>query len=228
MSEVHGGIPSVTSPAAPHAAAEVIPHGAPRLRLDRTPPLSVAAPVLDDDQRRVVAHRAGPMLVLAGPGTGKTTTLVEAMVERLTGADRLRPDEVLGLTFGRKAAQEWRERVTARVGGGMVPTVATFHSFSYALVRQQSDPEAFLDPLRLLSGPEQELRLRELLTHSVRDGRLDWPRELTAALGTRGLAAEVRAVVARARALGLDPADLEQLAPHAGDLGPAWRAVLRA
>jgi superfamily I DNA/RNA helicase/RecB family exonuclease len=206
-------------------AADAGPRTAPRLQLDRTPPLAVAAPALDDDQRRVVAHRRGPMLVLAGPGTGKTTTLVEAMVDRLQGEDRLRPDEVLGLTFGRKAAQEWRDRVTARVGGGLVPTVATFHSFSYALVRQQSDPEAFLEPLRLLSGPEQELRLRELLTNSVRDGRLDWPRELTAALGTRGLAAEVRAVVAKARALGLDPTDLEELAPYAGELGSAWRAV---
>ena len=43
------------------------------------------------EQRQVVAHRRGPMLVLAGPGTGKTTTLVEAMVERLQGPDRLRP-----------------------------------------------------------------------------------------------------------------------------------------
>nr|MDA8436513.1 UvrD-helicase domain-containing protein [Actinomycetales bacterium] len=198
-----------------------------RLVLDRTPPLPVDPPELDDDQRRVVAHRRGPLLVLAGPGTGKTTTLVEAMVARLQGPDALRPDEVLGLTFGRRAAQEWRDRVTARIGGGVVPAVSTFHAFSYALVRQQSDTEAFLEPLRLLSGPEQELRLRELLTHSVRDGRLDWPDGLAAAVGTRGLAAEVRAVVARARALGLDPADLEALAPYAGELGPAWRAVGR-
>jgi len=213
------------TPSAPHAAADATSRTPPRLTLDRTPPLSATAPELDAEQRQVVAHRRGPLLVLAGPGTGKTTTLVEAMVDRLQGPDRLRPDEVLGLTFGRKAAQEWRDRVTARVGGGLVPTVATFHSFSYALVRQQSDPEAFLEPLRLLSGPEQELRLRELLTHSVRDGRLDWPAGLTAALGTRGLAVEVRSVVAKARALGLDPTDLEALAPYAGELGPAWRAV---
>jgi superfamily I DNA/RNA helicase/RecB family exonuclease len=197
------------------------------LQLDRTPPLAVGAPELDDEQRRVVAHRSGPLLVLAGPGTGKTTTLVEAMVARLTASDgdALRPDQVLGLTFGRRAAQEWRQRVTARIGGGLVPTVTTFHSYAYALVRSQADPEAFQDPLRLLSGPEQELRLRELLEGSVRDGRLDWPPDLTAALGTRGLAAEVRAVVAKARALGLDPGDLEALAAHADDLGPAWRAV---
>ncbi len=198
---------------------------APRLVLDRTPPLSLAAPPLDEQQRSVLAHGAGPLLVLAGPGTGKTPTLVEAMVARLQGPDAVRPDEVLGLTFGRRAAIEWRERVTARLGGGVIPTVTTFHSFAYALVRQAADPEAFAEPLRLLSGPEQEQRLRELLTGAVADGRLAWPQDLSAALGTRGLAAEVRAVVARARALGLDPWDLEAAAAQAGPLGPAWHAV---
>jgi hypothetical protein len=53
--------------------------------LDRRPPSSAAAPRLDPDQSRVVAHGSGPLLVLAGPGTGKTTTLVEAMVARLGG-----------------------------------------------------------------------------------------------------------------------------------------------
>ena len=56
------------------------------------------APVLDDDQQRVVDHEGGPLLVLAGPGTGKTTTLVEAIVDRIEtrGAD---PAQVLALTF---------------------------------------------------------------------------------------------------------------------------------
>ena len=199
--------------------------GVPRLVLDRTPPLSASAPSLDPEQRRVVSHRQGPLLVLAGPGTGKTTTLVEAMVARVRGPGAVRADQVLGLTFGRRAALEWRERVTARLGGGVVPTVTTFHSFAYALVRQSADPEAFAEPLRLLSGPEQEARLRELLTGAVSDGRLAWPAELTAALGTRGLACEVRAVVAKARALGLDPGDLEGLARQSGAVGPAWKAV---
>jgi len=200
---------------------------APHLVLDRGRPFAVAPPTLDEQQQQVLAHRRGALLVLAGPGTGKTTTLVEAMVDRLGGPDALRPEQILGLTFGRKAAHEWRERVTARVGGGLVPTVSTFHSFAYSLVRAYADPLAYLEPLRLLSGAEQEARLRELLQGSVRDGRLDWPRELTAALGTRGLAAEVRAVVAKARALGLDPDDLEALAGHAQVLGPAWAAVGR-
>lgn len=197
----------------------------PALTLDRAGPLWARSPQLDEDQRRVVAHHGGPLLVLAGPGTGKTTTLVETMVARLSGPSALRPDQVLGLTFGRRAAQEWRERVVARLGGGLTPSVTTFHSFSYALVRGQADDDGFLVPPRLLSGPEQELRLRELLQGSVRDGRLAWPAELQAALGTRGLAGEVRAFVARARAVGLDPPDLERIGADAGALGPAWRAL---
>ncbi|MEO6821045.1 MAG: ATP-dependent DNA helicase [Candidatus Nanopelagicales bacterium] len=197
----------------------------PTLSLDRAAPLSVLPPALDEDQLRVVAHRGGPLLVLAGPGTGKTTTLVEAMVARLAGPDALRADQVLGLTFGRRAAQQWREQVVARLGGGLTPTVTTFHSFSYALVRRQADSDAFVAPPRLLSGPEQELRLRELLQGSVRDGRLAWPAQLRAALGTRGLAAEVRAFVARARSIGLDPLDLELIGATAGELGPAWRSL---
>lgn len=200
---------------------------APTLVRGPGPAPAVGPPALDAEQRRVVEHRGGPLLVLAGPGTGKTTTLVEAMVARLGGPAPLRPEQVLGLTFGRKAAQEWRERVTARLGGGLVPTVTTFHSFSYALVRQHADPQAYTAPPRLLSGPEQELRLRELLEGSVRDGRLEWPERLRAALGTRGLATEVRAVVARARALGLDPVDLQRIGAGAGELGPGWSAVGR-
>ena len=197
----------------------------PTLTLDRSRPLPVDPPQLDEDQQRVVAHQSGPLLVLAGPGTGKTTTLVEAMVQRLQGDHPLAADQVLGLTFGRKAALEWKQRVTARLGGGLIPTVTTFHSFAYACVRAQSDPEVFAEPLRLLSGAEQEARLRELLQGSVRDGSLQWPTELAAALGTRGLAAEVRALIAKVRSLGLDPEDLAALAGQTQGIGPVWRAV---
>ena len=53
------------------------------------PGAPAAAPVLDDDQQRVVDHPGGPLLVLAGPGTGKTTTLVEAIARRIESAARV-------------------------------------------------------------------------------------------------------------------------------------------
>src|ERR1019366_4526405 len=55
----------------------------PSYRLVRRPAPAAAAPRLDDAQQRVVSHSAGPLLVLAGPGTGKTTAIVEAVVERI-------------------------------------------------------------------------------------------------------------------------------------------------
>src|SRR5215467_2219720 len=72
-----------------------------------------AAPRLDEAQQRVVDHQGGPLLVLAGPGTGKTTTIVEAVAERIErrGAN---PERILVLTFSRKAAGELRDRITAR------------------------------------------------------------------------------------------------------------------
>ena len=75
------------------------------------------APALDEAQQAVVDHAGGPLLVLAGPGTGKTTTIVETVVDRVTrrGID---PDRVLVLTFSRKAAGELRERRPRTAAGG--------------------------------------------------------------------------------------------------------------
>ena len=163
---------------------------------------SAAAPVLDEAQQAVVDHRGGPLLVLAGPGTGKTTTLVEAIVERIEqrGAD---PGSVLALTFSRKAAEQLRDRVTARLGRTTSQTIcATFHSFAYGLIRRYSPPDLYAGPLRLLSAPEQDVVLRELLLDTPES--VDWPPALRRALGTRGFAHEVAAVLGRAREKGLD------------------------
>jgi superfamily I DNA/RNA helicase/RecB family exonuclease len=172
----------------------------------------------------VVDHPGGPLLVLAGPGTGKTTTLVEAVARRVAaGAD---PERILVLTFSRKAAVDLRDRLTARLAGAG-PRATTFHSFAYAFLRAHQDRELFAEPLRLLSGPEQDLYLRELLAghrELERSGRgLDWPDELRACLTTRGFADELRAVLARSRELGLDPDTLGDFARRTGR--PDWAAA---
>jgi superfamily I DNA/RNA helicase len=192
--------------------------------LDMAPAPPVQSPVLDEEQQRVVDHRSGPLLVLAGPGTGKTTTIVEAICGQLADPHApLTHDAVLALTFGRRAATELRDRVTARLGGGLVPTVATFHSFAYALLRRTDRPEDYLSPPRLMSGAEEDVRIRELLKGAVADGDVDWPDDLVGALPTLGLANEVRAVLARARELGLEGGDLRRIGLSSGR--PAWAAV---
>jgi len=183
-------------------------------RLVRQLPLPAAPVTPDAAQQRVLDHAGGPLLVLAGPGTGKTTTLVEAVARKVESG--IPAEQVLVLTFSRKAAGELRDRITARLG---VPTAGpsawTFHAFCYALVRAHQPKEAYGEPLRLLSGPEQDVALRDLLRGSLELGRR-WPATLRAALGTRGLAEEVRALLSRAREVGLDPDQLAALAVREG------------
>ncbi|GGT39753.1 hypothetical protein GCM10014713_36860 [Streptomyces purpureus] len=192
----------------------------------RTPPDPVDPPLLDASQRAVVEHARGPLLVLAGPGTGKTTTLVESVAARVErGAD---PERLLVLTFSRKAAVELRDRMAARLGGARTPQATTFHSYCYALIRAHQDADLFAEPLRLLSGPEQDVAVRELLAGQLdleRDGLagIDWPDDLRACLTTRGFADEVRAVLARTRELGLGPRALARFAARVGR--PDWKAA---
>ncbi|WP_329401598.1 ATP-dependent DNA helicase [Streptomyces melanogenes] len=195
-------------------------------RLVRTPLSPVDPPLLDARQRAVVDHGRGPLLVLAGPGTGKTTTLVEAVAARVAaGTD---PERILVLTFSRKAAVELRDRMALRLGGTRGPQATTFHSYCYALVRAHQDADLFAEPLRLLSGPEQDVAVRDLLAGQLgleREGLapVRWPDELRACLTTRGFADEVRAVLARSRELGLAPDSLADFARRTGR--PDWRAA---
>ncbi|SMF53212.1 ATP-dependent DNA helicase [Streptomyces sp. Amel2xC10] len=195
-------------------------------RLVRSRPAQTDPPPLDAAQRSVVEHTAGPLLVLAGPGTGKTTTLVESVAARIArGGD---PARVLVLTFSRKAAVELRDRMALRMGAARAPQATTFHSYCYALVRAHQDSELFVEPLRLLSGPEQDVAVRTLLAGQIDLQRLGlahvrWPDELRACLTTRGFADEVRAVLARSRELGLGPEALDAFAARIGR--PDWRAA---
>ncbi|MDH6516657.1 superfamily I DNA/RNA helicase/RecB family exonuclease [Streptomyces sp. SAI-135] len=135
---------------------------------------------------------------------------------------------MLVLTFSRKAAVELRDRMALRTGAARAPQATTFHSFCYALVRAHQDSDLFVEPLRLLSGPEQDVTVRELLAGQPDLERLGlahvrWPDDLRACLTTRGFADEVRAVLARSRELGLGPGALDAFARRIGR--PDWRAA---
>lgn len=191
------------------------------VRLDLSGVPAATAPALDPEQQQVVDHRDGPLLVLAGPGTGKTTTIVESVVARL--GEGTEPDSIVVLTFGRRAATELRDRIASRRGGGLLPQVATFHSFAYGLLRAHGGQQEYMDPPRLLSGAEEDQRIRDLIKGSLEDGSVAWPQDLGEALGTHGLAVEVRTLIARMRERDLSPAQLRALAQTHDR--PAWAAV---
>ncbi|NUW07163.1 ATP-dependent helicase [Streptomyces sp. CAI-21] len=195
-------------------------------RLVRSAPVAEEPPRLDAAQRAVVDHGAGPLLVLAGPGTGKTAILVESVAARLAAGTP--PERILVLTFSRRAAVDLRDRMAQRLSTATAPRATTFHSFCYALVRAHQDADLFAEPLRLLSGPEQDVAVRELLAGQIELGRqgrarVHWPDELRACLTTRGFADEVRAVLARSRELGLGADALAEFARRGGR--PDWSAA---
>jgi superfamily I DNA/RNA helicase/RecB family exonuclease len=183
---------------------------APAYRLVRRPVPTAPAARLDEAQQAVVDHTGGPLLVLAGPGTGKTTTIVAAVADRIERRG-LEPERVLALTFSRKAAAELRERITARLRRTTrEPLAMTFHSYAYALARREF-VLAGDEPPRLLSAPEQLLEVRRMLRGEAQDGGTRWPEALRAALATRGFAEEVRDLLLRAAERGLDGRGLSQL-----------------
>ena len=188
-----------------------------RVILAPAPPDDEISPPLDADQRSVVDHD-GCAVVLGGPGTGKTSTLVEWVGVR-AAVDDEGLDRYLILTHGRSAAQSLRARLVRRVGRTQTgATVMTLHGFCHGLVRRFADADAA--PVRLLTAPEQDFRIRELLAGHDTSA---WPPDLAAAAQTRGLAGQMRAALARARQLGLDPDDLARLADLTGVR--SWRAV---
>ncbi|MBA3528031.1 MAG: UvrD-helicase domain-containing protein, partial [Propionibacteriaceae bacterium] len=192
-------------------------------QLVRTEKVRTAPLLLDASQQAIVDHPGGPLLVLAGPGTGKTTTLVESVVDR-TERRSCPPDSILVLTFSRKAAADLRTRISARLGrSGVTPMVMTFHAFCYALVRRFFDAEPYGPSIRLLTGPEQEFRVREILAGSQESQRTSWPSSVGRAFPTRAFAAEVRAVLAKARQLGMDPEDVIDAGEAAGR--PEWVSI---
>jgi superfamily I DNA/RNA helicase/RecB family exonuclease len=184
--------------------------------------LAASAPALDVAQQAVVDHDRGPLLVLAGPGTGKTTTLVEAVVERVRQGAA--PDEVLVLTFSRKAAEELRGRIASRLAKTAAePAASTFHSFCYSVLRTYGVGPGGRLP-RLLSGAEREMRVRELLVgNALGEGLTQWPAEIRPALRLRGFATEVADLLDRARERGLDGATVRRLGGEYGR--PAWVAA---
>lgn len=195
----------------------------PEISLRRLAPLAAQPPRLDEAQQRVVRHPGGPLLVLAGPGTGKTTTIVEAVAARV--ARGLPVESLLVLTYSRKAAAQLRARIAARLGVvTRSPFALTFHAYAYGLCRREAARGGLPEP-RLLSGPEAELTVRRLLLGEVEEGAPGWPDSLRPALPTRGFGRELTDFLARAREQGLDG---ETLAGLGADRDrPDWVAAGR-
>ncbi|WP_328381314.1 ATP-dependent helicase [Micromonospora zamorensis] len=185
---------------------------------------------VDPVQAEVVGHTDGPMLVLGGPGTGKTSTLVEAVAARV--AEGVDPEHILVLTFGRRGATALRQRIEARIAqdGHRVlrePLVRTFPAYAFGLLRRAAAERGEPSP-RLLTGPEQDLIIRELLNvvgEEPEDDPVGWPTDLRPALRTRAFAGQLRDLLMRAAERGVGPVDLARLGEKLGR--EDWPAAAR-
>jgi superfamily I DNA/RNA helicase/RecB family exonuclease len=177
------------------------------LRLGR--PTSPPRITLDEQQSQAAAHRGSPLLIIGGPGTGKTATLIESAVQRIESG--LSPDRLLILAYGRERAAALRDEIVTRVGATVrEPLARTFHSFSFSVLRQAAVRDGQRAPV-LLSGAEQDLWIRNLLAGNHADEIKRWPGFLTPALGTDGFVRELRDLILRASERNLSPAELAEL-----------------
>ena len=181
------------------------------LTLRRAPALVVEAPTLDAQQQAALALDAPVARVLGGPGTGTSTVAVEVVLDRV---DRLglTPDQCLVLAPTRLAAAALRDRLTARLARTSTePLARTHQAFGFAVLRREAALRG-APASRLLSGPEQDVVLRDLLAgHVASGGGPQWPERVAAALGTRGFRAELRDLLMRAVEHGVDAANLAEL-----------------
>lgn len=168
------------------------------------------SPVTDfsESAMHVINHHGSPLVVLGGPGSGKTTLIVESALARIKrGQD---PNSILMLTYGRERASELRDTVALRTTATMhEPIARTFHSLAFSILKMKAD-EYSSDPI-LMSGPEQEFFIRDLLDGDIDLGKNYWPADLEKALTTHGFVRELRDLILRASERNLTPDSLVEL-----------------
>ena len=178
---------------------------------------------LDATQRRVVDHTSGPLLVLGGPGTGKSAVLEERYL-RLATDRGCSPDRILFLVSNRGHKMALQDRLTRRLlfGHGLdalieVP-VYTWHGLAYHLVSRHYDKLDYSEPPVLLTSPEQWGAVRDALAN---ENEANWPHHKHL-LRNRGFVDEVVDFFIRVGQRAMDPPELEPLA----QVRPAWAELI--
>jgi superfamily I DNA/RNA helicase len=179
---------------------------------------------LDALQRGVVEHAGGPLLVLGGPGTGKTSVLEERFVS-LAAAEGCSPDRILFLVPNRAQKMALQDRLTRRLlfGEGSAALIEvpiyTWHGLANHLVSRHYDRLAYLEPPVLLTSPEQWGDVRDAL---AAENEANWPHHRHL-LRNRGFVDEVVDFCIRAEQRLLDNTQLDALAAER----PAWTDIVR-
>src|SRR6266498_5172748 len=137
---------------------------------------------LNPEQREAVVTLDGPVLVLAGAGTGKTRVLT-TRIAHILATGRARPSEILSVTFTNKAAREMKVRVGAMVGGVVegMPWLGTFHSIGVKILRRHAEMVGLKPDFTILDVDDQIRLLKQLLEAENIDEKR-WPARVLAGL----------------------------------------------
>lgn len=120
---------------------------------------------LNPAQREAVEHDRGPLIVLAGPGTGKTRVITHRIARILKGGAA--PESILALTFTNRAAEELRARLIVLAGAGMHADrihASTFHSFGLRLIRRYADLIGWRSEPKIIDETRERRLMREIVT----------------------------------------------------------------
>ncbi|MDZ4790265.1 MAG: UvrD-helicase domain-containing protein [Hyphomicrobiales bacterium] len=147
---------------------------------------------LNAEQREAVEALDGPVLVLAGAGTGKTRVLT-ARIAHILATRRARPQEILSVTFTNKAAKEMKHRIGALVGGTVegMPWLGTFHSISARILRYHAELVGLQSSFTVLDTDDQLRLLKQVIEAAKLDVKRWTPRHLASLIDSwknRGLA----------------------------------------
>ena len=130
---------------------------------------------LNPPQREAVLTTEGPVLVLAGAGTGKTSALT-ARLANLIATRKAWPSQILAVTFTNKAAREMRERVASLSGGALegMPWLGTFHSVAARMLRSHAELVGLQSNFTILDTDDQLRVLKQLIQAANLDEKR-WP-----------------------------------------------------
>ncbi len=121
---------------------------------------------LNEKQREAVTHKNGPLLVIAGPGTGKTKVITHR-IAYLIREQNIKPENILAITFTNKAAEEMQERINSEIGEphGSSIKACTFHAFCVKVLRKHATQIGLSENFTIFDQEFQD----EILTESVRE-----------------------------------------------------------
>lgn len=160
---------------------------------------------LNEQQCRAVMHSRGPLLVAAGPGSGKTKVITHRIAGRILNGD-VASQRVLAITFTNRAAEEMRARVRSLVGEEHVLRIGTFHWACHAILRRYGPASGLPSTFRLLSPSEARAVLRDAA------GSLP-PAQRARLPGAVSAVKNGAPVIAAANRHGLDPDVISNVLP---------------